>query len=103
MRNIVGTENDSEDKGHDLDAESPDESSDEYFEEGDAGDLYDDFVVDDKETGDEEEYNGDGVGGEDDEDEELDSDENAEDVHMNDNCGVNAKTLAMMEEEEDGW
>ncbi|OAV85983.1 hypothetical protein PTTG_00350, partial [Puccinia triticina 1-1 BBBD Race 1] len=39
------TKNDSKDKGHDLDAESPDESSDEYFEEGDAGDLYDDFVV----------------------------------------------------------
>ncbi|EFP75508.1 uncharacterized protein PGTG_00839 [Puccinia graminis f. sp. tritici CRL 75-36-700-3] len=95
--------NDSEGEGHNLDDESPDESPDEYFEEGDAGDLYDDDIEDDEEGDDEEEYN---INDEDDEEDEQYSDthENTDDVHMKDRShGVDARTLAIMEEEEDGW
>jgi hypothetical protein len=89
--------NDSEGEGHNLDDESPDE----YFEEGDAGDLYDNDIEDDEEGDDEEEYNG---NDEDDEEERYSDTQNTDDVQMKDRSyGVDARTLAIMEEEEDGW
>ncbi|KAH9471667.1 hypothetical protein Pst134EA_005548 [Puccinia striiformis f. sp. tritici] len=98
--------NDSNDEGHNLDDESPDVSSDEYFEEGDAGDLYDAFLDGDDEEDDEddeEEYDGQTDNNEDTEEEFDDHRLNSEDVPMKDpKCGVSAGLLAAMEAEEEG-
>ncbi|KAI9610338.1 hypothetical protein KEM48_002524 [Puccinia striiformis f. sp. tritici PST-130] len=83
--NNGATGNDSEDEGHDLDAKSPDVSADEYFEEGDA---------------DEDEDND----GEEEEEQYSDNDQNDEDVQMQDqHHGVDARTLTILEEDEEGW
>ncbi|PLW50635.1 hypothetical protein PCASD_00670 [Puccinia coronata f. sp. avenae] len=101
--------NESEEEGHDLNNPSPDVSEDEFYDEGDAGDLYDDFVDDaDEEDNGEEDYNGDNASGdetdEDDEYENGDDYRDTEDVPMHDQrYGVDERTLAVMEEEEEGW
>ncbi|PLW46368.1 hypothetical protein PCASD_05466 [Puccinia coronata f. sp. avenae] len=101
--------NESEEEGHDLNNPSPDVSEDEFYNEGNAGDLYDDFVDDaDEEDNGEEDYNGNNASGdetnEDDEYENGDNYQDTKDVPMHDQrYGVDERTLAVMEEEEEGW
>ncbi|PLW44073.1 hypothetical protein PCASD_04851 [Puccinia coronata f. sp. avenae] len=103
----------SESKGHDLDATSPDVSEDEYHEEGDAGSLYDEdgFVTSDN-NGNDNQDDDDQDNDEDGEDEDSgDEDWHEEgvnyeqdgDIAMKTNYGVSQAMLNIMEENEEGW
>ncbi|KNZ48661.1 hypothetical protein VP01_5502g1, partial [Puccinia sorghi] len=92
---------DSESKGHKLDEPSPDNSSEKYFEEGEAGNFYnkDSGMSHDEDTDGDEEYTGVRSG-----DDEEDSDEEMEDKTMGTvTYGVDLPLLERMEEEENGW
>ncbi|KNZ58949.1 hypothetical protein VP01_1828g7 [Puccinia sorghi] len=87
----------SEGEGHNLDDPSPDQSEDEYFEEGEAGDLYEDSGIShDEDTDGDDEYTGERS------EEEAESDAEMEGMDSGIH-GVDPALLARMEEEEDGW
>ncbi|KNZ49285.1 hypothetical protein VP01_510g22 [Puccinia sorghi] len=87
-------EEDSDEEGIDLTQPSPDASEDEYFDEGDAGDLYDqedDFVAsDDEEQGGHEEG-----GGSDDDEEDGD--------YMDGEEGLDGDCMMVIPEGEENW
>ncbi|POW00188.1 hypothetical protein PSTT_13300 [Puccinia striiformis] len=84
--NNGATGNDSEDEGHDLDAKSPDDAKEGYNGNGTDED--------------EDEDNN----GEEEEEQYSDNDQNDEDVQMQDqHHGVDARTLTILEEDEEGW
>ncbi|KAH9463188.1 hypothetical protein Pst134EA_015271 [Puccinia striiformis f. sp. tritici] len=89
--NNGATGNDSEDEGHDLDAKSPDDA-----EEGDDEEGYNGNGTDEDEDEDND--------GEEEEEQYSDNDQNDEDVQMQDqHHGVDARTLTILEEDEEGW
>ena len=103
----------SESKGHDLYATSPDVLEDEYHEEGDAGSLYneDGFVTrnnngnenQDDDNQDNEKDGKDEDSGDKDWHEEGVNYEQDGDIAMKTNYGVSQAMLNIMEENEEGW